>query len=333
MKKTLKILMLALLVVPCALVFTACGKGMNVSSFTKYAFDAYNKQVAAETYDTWGDVNLTAKTNSTNVETVKLTYLATAGNEDSKTTKEYTNEQSYSQTVTFVRTGTGKSTVVKLELTTENTNKSYSVKGDDQTLETTETSNKTEVVVYVGKSGDEYVVAKTTKTTSKVGTAEPTTNTVNQKETLTDEAAFQEAVENLSKQYFMDAVADGYETVTPSVSVSSSTLVKGGYAALFDLKYSKNGNKVTADGKVENLAYGGLDSLYNGNVNLVCNAEKLTHFEMNLTTESYNTYGYVETVKIVNGLDVKYETVKLTLPDTTEYRSGSNLLSSLSYGA
>lgn len=165
MKKALKILMLALLVVPCTLVFTACGgKNVGNSYVSKYVFDSYKKVSETSAADTWRDQKLTAHVETKNVMQTEIEYKKAAT--DTETTKEKMDVvvEKVSD-MTIERKGQEEDAVMAVTAKVVTTTTSYEADATDKTLKTVVTKTTENVTLNVGRvgakdTGKYYVASK-----------------------------------------------------------------------------------------------------------------------------------------------------------------------------
>ncbi len=243
MKKALKYFMLALLLVPCALVFTACGsKAMSTREFAQFVYNAYNTHQATETYKDYKDFKITLESSQKMTTMQPLQYKETAEGDEKTENVEVPTEATTN--IVIERTGKGKDTVLKITIKNSSKTTTQTVK-EDQTLSGGKTIaiNESTKTYYFGMNKanetEKYYVLLDSESVTK--TSVDNTAYVNSNENASktgknfeSEEAFQAAVEaavsTINSNYFIPA----YYSVAPDASTP------------FNISYEKNGKNVTA---------------------------------------------------------------------------------------
>lgn len=172
MRKALKYFMLALLIVPCALAFTACGgtKQMSSANVAKYAYNVSKQYAKDNKYDEYQDLTITKKVNTTINYQENVTYKETAAGEtvtELKDHKSITNSE-----FTLTRKGKGKDAVVKILLKESQTNIEPTVKEDltlsGKNTQSTTTTTQTWLFGRVGNEDAVYYVLLEERVTNSV---------------------------------------------------------------------------------------------------------------------------------------------------------------------
>lgn len=347
MKKTFKYFMLALLIIPCALVFTACGaKNLSNPDLARYTFDSYKQMIKNETYETWQDVKMTEHAEISSVAATEIPGVKqNAADTDTTTiTKDFVTK--YVADLTVERKGTKDDTVVVIKLTLEQTNNTYAAK-TDLTLQAVETKTTQTLTQYYGRVGD--------KTTGKYYAAQISETTVEQKvdgqvnkdytEGAVPKTTIYQEIENAeefeevltrSENGAVNILQESLELPYEYLSGISSTEAEG-----TKITKTQSGKKVTVKASMEGLFVDG--GLMNNSYSVKFNNYKLTDAEQTASVETFNPETF-NTVNVAIKDKVNYEyasnATMLTQQEIETYSAGnvngnivSQLLNMVKYAA
>ncbi len=300
MKKTFKYLMLALLLIPCALVFTACGNSsMSTKEFAKLIYEQQSNFEKDQDYASYKNIRVNAKQESIDNDFEDVTYKK--GADETETTEKMPVTTKTERSVEISRTGKGEGTALKIVATTKTTETKTTVKADKTLGNKTVTTNSQTETYLFGKMGTEnkFSVSHTkvvdpTKTTIDGAAQEPVSHDdqkVDEYYSYPSETEFQAAVETVV-DYFIS-----YSQTAGQYAAAAYTM--GG-------EIIKKGNIVTS--KVENIEVGistSNHSYQDMTANVKYNGKNLAGVNFDSTSKYFNE-GYERVTTITGSLEVDY---------------------------
>ncbi len=320
MKKAFKYIMLALLIIPCALVFTACGsKGMTNKEFARYTYDSYVEHIKGEDYENYKDIKVSVALKTTGTSTQELEVK----NADSQEveTKSFEIKEEENTTLTYERTGKGNKVVVKVTkaTTTTTTSPNYdeSAKTVDGNVVVTETETTT---YYLGgittAAGEEptmkYYAVKEyekTKMTSVKGEKPDEDASVKENngktvEEISSEEEFKTNVETLVEAANKDLFDAAYQTALMAIvkdmadglSITGSSISKDGKTVKVNLEMVLGYEEMFAEANYDCT----FDDAKLSKISFETKAESVEGTENG--TETY-TYSYTSNAKLPANLE------------------------------
>lgn len=307
MKKTFKYLLLALLIIPCTLVFAACGGDMSRKDLKKFLQKQEASFEAAQQYSSYKDMNLTFSEKTTIDDYIEVELYNP--NTDIEYSDELITTTETQKDIKFSRVGKGADTSIFIEVVTSTKVTEPIISPEKVLLQgKTVTENKQTETFVFGRMGAENrfaVLHKIVNDDTKIsiaGTEQPPVSNaednVNEYNFFSAEADFKKTIEDVVEFYvdFIDDAGDGALQVNGS---SSNTInAKKGKSTL-----NVDWESVAGYEKHTFKAY------YEGN-NLMSvkytkyhdDADQDNHFEMNVTGNIEFDYAYTGEIELESDL-------------------------------